>query len=1306
MEQKRKQKGRWGRTFCILCSLAIVLSAFPEMQLRAEENAGQEALDGDSREGQAVSGGDAGGEGLAGDTGETGQEALDGDSREGQAVSGGDAGGEGLAGDTGEPAQEDGTEEMEQEEKSEENGATVSGNDAAASGGAETAQAQEAGVSPMAADAVLSYTDAEGNIFTYELDGGGNATITAVRASGQPLVIPDVIDGAAVTAVSNGTACVVTNPGTVIPALTINCASVGTGAFSGLTIGTLTIGEGVEEFAVSDDGVTSCSWMQFASSRIDRVVYEAAEIPIAIPLETSLSTTNCGPFHQAQVGELVFGSRVELIPEFLFKDALMELDELTINAPRIGAYAFSGEGISIGVLTLGEGVKLLEQRSDHMALDFAWCQFGKSRIGTLRVYATDLGLGHGREATSSFQIYGPFCQASIGNLEIGGGVTRIPEAFLHNASLTQEELSIGAAAIGAYAFAGSGISIGTLTLEESVEVLEESFFSTAHTHYYYQFHNAGIGKYRFLAPRLEMGHAMGSGLTNEVYGPFYGAAVGDLEIGGNVAAVPEYFLDHATMHLGEFAINTMEIGGYAFGGGGISFDTLTVGADVKSFPETYYSTDINHYWSQFGKCKIGHLVYLAREAATTHERTGMGSIGSDIYPPFQAAEIGRLTLAEDIQCIPDYLLYLSVLSVDELELNVPVLGGYAFSGADIRIGKLTIGAGVGRFSLAPDSTSAHFYWRQFALATIGELHYETAAAEMAGFTGDDMYYHGPFYQSRIGLLCLGNGVREIPNYCFADSYLTQEELEIHAPVVGPGAFSGKNIQIGVLTLGEEVERFPYLATYSLRYFRQFYNASIGTVRLLSPNIITSASCYKGPFEACTISSLEIGETAQVVPDFLFYNAKMGLEELTLENVAVGYQAFYGSTNRIGTLNVGADVSYSGTVANSMNCFEKAKIGTLEFNGTGMGALWSTSSSASGMFAKAAITQLNIGRDVECIPAAWFRDASLNQEELTVPCAWAAYAFCSANIKIGTLKLTGDFERLSPISYNDYGFSRNTIGTVVYDIPSVLFDVNGSYAGGPFYNAKITAFVLGEHVEYLDDAVLKKCSFTDCDVYAVKASDSFLRQGLTAGCLPASTNLNIHHNSDFAAYFTAGAGSTGWMCEDFYEVSYGEKVYDEGTGEYRIEVTKYCPVCGYTEGGTEPLDDSYEVRLSIPVEIPLAFSGETKAYGGSGEVYAYGRLGNAYEGVKVYIDRSAGNYGKAKKGETETDISACLALGFRSGDEAVFTPVQASGNQEALLRGDTDALYTDSLDVSVMGIAFLQSGAGDYRIPIPLRIEIY
>ena len=125
-----------------------------------------------------------------------------------------------------------------------------------------------------------------------------------------------------------------------------------------------------------------------------------------------------------------------------------------------------------------------------------------------------------------------------------------------------------------------------------------------------------------------------------------------------------------------------------------------------------------------------------------------------------------------------------------------------------------------------------------------------------------------------------------------------------------------------------------------------------------------------------------------------------------------------------------------------------------------------------------------------------------------------------------------------------------------------------------------------------------------------------------------------------------------------------------------------------------------------MEVPLAFSGSRKSYEGSAEVYAYGRLGNAYDGVRLSVDSVAENFGFAETGGEKVDISPYLTAGFSTGSEAVFTPAQVLGNGEAFSNGDTEKLYMDSLAVSVKGIAFLRSGAGDYAIPIPLRIEIF
>lgn len=1162
--------------------------------------------------------------------------------------------------------------------------------------------------------AELSYTDANGNDFTYEVDENENATITGITVSGRVLIIPETIDGYPVIAVENGTSRAVRNPGTRIPELTVNCPMVGVNAFAGCNIGILTIGEDVSCFPCYSSNDWTHSWQQFYGSEIDSVVYNATEIPIAIPVETSLSVTVYGPFYQAKIKDsVVFGDNVRLVPEYLFRAAIMDIAEVAINAERIGSNAFAGAGISIGVLTLGEDVRFLEQCSDHMAIEYMWCTFQAATIGTLQLNSTNLQLGHSKDAAAGAHIYGPFYQATVGELKVGSGVTRIPELFLYTAKLSQDELTLGAATIEAYAFGGTGIHIGKLTLESTVEVFEESFFSTASDHYYFQFRNADIDIYCYRVPELTMGHAMGTGLTNTVYGPFYGATVRGLEIDENVEVIPEYFLNQATAALGNMTINTPKIGAHAFGGGNISFDTLTIGEDVTEYFESYYSTTIKHFWYQFQSCTINHLVYLPGAAVTTHESTDMASTTSDIYAPFAGTKIQKLTLADDIQRLADYLFYNATISEDELELNISVIGAYAFAGANIHIGTLIIGEDVTTFSFAPDSTTAYYIWKQFTSATVDELRYEARAAITEGFAGDDHYYYGPFYGCKVGHFTLGDSLQKIPAYCFSGMVLNQTELEIDVPLIEPGAFSGANLQIGTLTLGEKVERFTYTGN-TLIYFKQFYQTKIGKLNLLSPSITTIvSSCYKGPFEESTIHGFEVGEQVEVIPDYLFQNAKMTLSELNLQNVKLGYRTFYSANNMFAVLNVGENVTYAGlgkytgTPGYSMNCFEKAKITTLNYNGSGTKAVWTTTTSVSGMFAGAVITQLNIGEDAEQIPAGWFRNATMDQSELTIPCGWGPYAFYGSSIKLGRVNLIGDFTELSYISSYEYGFYNSTIGTLYYDLPNLQASVAGNYTTEPFTNAKITNLIVGEDVQYLDDAIFKNCKFTGCQVEAVHASDSYKSQTLAASYLPMAMNLTIHYNSDFKPYFSQRATNSEWECINHMDEVSREKVYNVETQQYELEVLNRCKVCGYEVRTAEELDETHEIYLSLPVSVDLTFDSDTKQYSGMPEIYAYGRLGNAYSGITVSVDPDGEGYGIAvKSGAQPEEYDICGYFRILLGDSVsqVFSPEELAQNKLALDNGETQIPFRESLMISVDGLAFLEGGPGEYRIGIPIKLE--
>ena len=1058
----------------------------------------------------------------------------------------------------------------------------------------------------------LSFTDENGNIFTYVLDDEGNATIVGITVSGQSLVIPNFIEDAQVVNVSNGSACVVQNPEVTIPELRINCHSIGTNAFAGLNIGILIIGENVSEFSISAEvefGI-EFTYGQFAESTIEKVVFRATELVIGHSTGDYMDDFK-GPFSKAQIGALEIGNNVNVIPELLFCDAVMTLEELVLQAERIGAYAFSGEHISIGHLTIGENVKIFNEYSNSTTLFHHWEQFSETTIGTVTLSAQNLEL-------------------------------------------------------------------------EKI-----------------------VGK--------------GTGSSHHVFAPFYHSTVGNIKIGNDVASLPDYFLCDATMEMETLDIHVPVIGACAFSSPNISIGTLTIGKEVITFPESYYSTDSYHYWEQFAGTTIGHLIYAATDADIINDVEEINKLNAKFFGPFDKANISKFTLDGNVTSIPDFLLKDSISQIGELNLQVSDVGAYAFSGVNINIGKLTFGEDVSVFHNVKTTNSNYNYWEQFSQTTIGEVHYNARSLTLEEETKHDTYCYGPFYMSKIEHLYLSQNVTRYPAYCFLDAYLEQEILEIHAKSIGVRAFSGENISIGTLTIGKEVEQFECVKSGSSTYFRQFMDCTIGTLVYLPIGAETETECTRGIFETATIGNLVIDDAVEKIPNYLFYNAilnlqdftinvkeigyysfaseditfekltigenvstfrmngkgysrafngntikllcynaiqgqmeklsssvygpfsyetqinaltigenvtvipygcfcdiEMELEELTLNNIAIGYQAFYGSNIHIGTLNIGNNVNYDGVVSNEINCFKAAKIDVLNYNSNVVEPEWSTNKNSYGMFTQSVIGQLNIGEDVKTIPAFWFRSAKLTQETLTLSCAWSPYSFYSSDIKIGTLTLNGELLELTHIDNNNMAFATTTIGTLIYNLPNAVFTSTKATADRPFTNAKITTFILGENVEYIDYRLLDGNVIANCYIYAVNGSEIFCSQKLTENYLPTCTNLHIHYNSDFKAFFSKEVTEYHWLCVDYFDTSYGEKLYDEETGEYKIELFKTCKICGYKEETTEELDGSYDVYLSIPVEISLSFDAEQKSYIGQEMLFAYDN-----KKWKGYLDKLVG-----------------------------------------------------------------------------------
>ena len=561
---------------------------------------------------------------------------------------------------------------------------------------------------------------------------------------------------------------------------------------------------------------------------------------------------------------------------------------------------------------------------------------------------------------------------------------------------------------------------------------------------------------------------------------------------------------------------------------------------------------------------------------------------------------------------------------------------------------------------------------------------------------------GVFDTATVGNLVIGSAVEKIPNYLFLNLVMEMEDFTLNVPEIGYQSFASDEIFFGTLTIGEDVIVF---GTDSNCHNQAFSKNTIGMLYYNSPSAQLDrfkGTAY-GPFSYnTTISGLVIGENVEVIPYGCFRGAKMELTELQIEKADIGYAAFDSSNIHIETLYIGKEVSYLGTSSNEMNCFQGATIDVLHYNSNVIQPEWSSSSGSYGMFSRASIGELQIGENVEVIPAFWFRNATLTQEELTLSCDFSYYSFYGENIKIGTLTLNGDMAEFHGAGGYNRAFSYATIGTVIYNLPCTVFK---NTTDSPFYKTNITTFIVGENVAYMDYRLLRGNTITDCYVYAVHGSEDFLSQSLTESYLPTCTNLHIHYNSDFKGFFSKEVTEYHWLCVDYFDTTYGEKLYDEETGEYKVELFKTCSVCGYEEESSEALDGSYDVYLSIPIEISLSFDVEQKAYIGQEILFAYGTLGNAYEGVRLAIDTNAESYGSARMGEDSYDISDYLSVGFGDGESAIFDANQLLENEKFVNGEGADNFYQEQMNISVDGMAFVEGGAGEYQISIPLRFEL-
>lgn len=851
-----------------------------------------------------------------------------------------------------------------------------------------------------------THTDENGNVFTYTLDENSQAVIHGITLSGAVFVVPSELDGYVVASVESENTCVVTNPDVYIPELTVVSTSIGPNAFAGLSIGTLTIAEGVASFPGYVGTDTSHVWKQFGDCTIEHVNYEAANIQVSIPQALATKPSIQGIFAGSEIGSISFGENVESIAPFLFYGAYLQMDELSINVPKIGAMAFSGENIKIENLVFEENVSGLGESPYDSTTYHYYAQFAGAKIGNVTLRASAMGLEHTLLPAASVMLRGPFYESEIGGITIGENVGTIPELMFCDANMNLEALELHVPEIGAFAFSGTGISIGTLTIGSEVEIFAESYFSTSNNHRYNQFQHAAIGKVIYQAVSADISHVSGNAATDYTYGMFYEAEIDELTIGEGVDSIPEYLFDNAKMDLESLTINAREIGSNAFSGANISIGTLTIGQDVEVFPASYFSTSAAHEYQQFAASNIGTVYYNAPAASLSHT-TGISTLTS-IYGMFQKAEIGEVYIGENVEIIPEYLFDSAVMELDSLTVNAKEVGANAFAGASISIGTLTIGPDVEIFAESYISTVNSHNYKQFGAATIGTVNYNAVAAGLThtaakGATGS---VYGMFWKADIGDVTIGENVEVIPEYLFDSAQMTLDELYLNVREVGANAFYGNSISIGTLTIGEDVEEFSesYYSTVSSHKYLQFGYTTIGTVNFLPEALVLSndiasistTSSFNAPFKGCTVGLLNISDDVASIPGYLFMNAKMTLENLVVKAESVGTYAFYGSDISIGELTIGENVSaFLTDLSGKSAAFGYNGITTLNYNATAAG-MDSPKTGTYGPFYYTDIVTLNIGENVTFLDSYFFRNNTFTNSSV--------YALTADdNYKIQTLK---------------------------------------------------------------------------------------------------------------------------------------------------------------------------------------------------------------------------------------------------------------------------------------------------------------
>lgn len=432
---------------------------------------------------------------------------------------------------------------------------------------------------------------------------------------------------------------------------------------------------------------------------------------------------------------------------------------------------------------------------------------------------------------------------------------------------------------------------------------------------------------------------------------------------------------------------------------------------------------------------------------------------------------------------------------DYRALNIPAqVGGYTVTRLTF-----TISQAVTRLpSVTIPETVTYMAGSLFRGITMTELFYNAEAAE----TGADGEGSGAFSLAYIGELHIGENVKVIPDYCFANAKITMDELTLNVESIGDEAFY-YNKTITTLTIGEDVRAIGHEA---------FSRIQIENINYLAVDAEDSAEygqLVSGPFGYTSVSNITIGDKVAMIPEHLFCSIDYTADALIFPEclTTVGAMAFYGDDIAIGELTIGENVTSLGTEA-----FARGKIGVLNYDAVDARQDGVTETNRyRAAFEGVDIGELRIGEKVKTLPDSFLCGTSLVQDTLRLPdsitCIGShVLSYGAGKIKIGTLEVGENVAHIGRAAFAGSKFDRVVVRTVTADVPPK----------------------------------------TDIDLD-----------------LPTCREIEIHGKSPYYDFFTTRTdkGHITLLCEDF-TATRGEEYYDAEKQSFVTPITDACTVCGY------------------------------------------------------------------------------------------------------------------------------------------------